>query len=321
MKIEKRGNSYRVRKTLQGVTYTYSFDHKPTKREIETAILSQKRINKRALTFKEAAEKTIDLKRNVISPASIRKYGKQLEQISGDFCKIPIDSITQQDVEMEIKRIAEDRAPKTVKDYYSFINLVIGSYRHDLRLRVTLPQRIKKEPYIPTREDVKAILDNVKGTRYEVPFLLGCYGMRVAEICALTPNDVNGNIIRIDKDLVFDENNQWVTKPPKTENSTRTIIVSDDVAEVIRTQGLYSGFPNSLNRKLHQVQEELGIEQFSFHKLRHYFASHALAAGLPMKTVQDWGGWKTSDTVRLVYEHNVKKEKEVAEILANNLFI
>lgn len=44
---------------------------------------------------------------------------------------------------------------------------------------------------MPSREDVKRILEEVKDTPYEIPITLACYGMRRSEICALHPEDID----------------------------------------------------------------------------------------------------------------------------------
>lgn len=44
-----------------------------------------------------------------------------------------------------------------------------------------------------------------RGGEYEVPITLACYGMRRSEICALTPDDLDGDIVHISKAKVMNE--------------------------------------------------------------------------------------------------------------------
>lgn len=82
-----------------------------------------------------------------------------------------------------------------MRNHHGFISAVLGIFNPNLKLTTTLPQKIKKEPYIPTDEEIRKILDCAKDTEYEIPVLLACYGMRRSEICALTLEDIDGDTI------------------------------------------------------------------------------------------------------------------------------
>lgn len=64
---------------------------------------------------------------------------------------------------------------------------------------------VKKDPYVPNNEDVRRILEEARGTRYELPILLGCLGMRKSEICALDESCIEGNTLHIYKAMVQDK--------------------------------------------------------------------------------------------------------------------
>ena len=53
--------------------------------------------------------------------------------------------------------------------------------------------------------------------------------MRRSEICALTPEDIEGDVIHINKALVQDENREWIVKATKTTESTRDIVVPAEI--------------------------------------------------------------------------------------------
>ena len=51
---------------------------------------------------------------------------------------------------------------------------------------------------------IKAVLDEVRDTRYYIPYRLAVYGLRRGEICAITALDISdANILTIDKDKVY----------------------------------------------------------------------------------------------------------------------
>lgn len=143
---------------------------------------------------------------------------------------------------------------------------------------------------MPLREDIKRILAEVSGTSFEIPIVLACYGMRRPEICALQLDDIDGDIVHINKAMVLNENREWIIKTTKTTESTRDIIIPMDIAEKIRGQGyVYKGHPNSISDYLIKIEKRLDIPHFSIHKLRHYFASEMTALGIPEADILKMG--------------------------------
>ena len=165
------------------------------------------------------------------------------------------------------------------------------------------------------------MLQHLYGTEFEIPFILGCYGMRRSEICALTINDIEGNVVHITKALVQDKDNKWVVKSTKTTQSTRDIIIPSETADKIRAQGyVYKGFPNSISRHMSKLEKDLGTEHFSMHKLRHYFASRMSALGIPEADILKMGGWNSDHVMKSVYRHSmIDKERDAKQEIANKL--
>lgn len=304
--------SYRVQKQINGKRHSFTFDHKPTQKEINAAINNASNAVNGKLTFRTASESYINARSKVLSPATVREYKGTLSRLSDSFSNTLIDNITTNMVQLEINKLSENRAPKTVRNYHGFIASVLGEFRQDLHLHTKLPMKEKKEVYIPKSEDVKAILNEAKGTNYELPILLACAGMRRGEICALTESDIEGNIIHINKDMVLDENKKWVIKPPKTTESTRDIVVPDVIINLIREKGLYKGHPSNITDYLHATEKKLGLQKFSIHKLRHYFASEAHAQGISDADIMKAGGWSTDYVMKSVYRHSLEEDNSKA---------
>lgn len=325
MRIEKLpSGSYRIRKMYKGKTYTVITEYKPTQKEAMKLLsdeMESDRIKSEHMTFRQAAEKYADMKSNVLSPRTIREYSKLPNRLSTEFCDMLISDIQREDIQKEINILSKDKSPKTVRDYHGFISAVMGTFRPDLKISTTLPQKTKKQPYIPSDDDVKKILEYASGTEYEVPIMLACYGMRRSEICALTIDDIDGDKISINKALVQDRDNNWVVKTTKTTSSTRTLIVPQKVIEKIMEQGyVFKGKPGSITHFLNRAQKNLGIPQFSIHKLRHYFASKMSALNIPEEDILKMGGWETDYVMKGVYRHAMEdKENEAQRKAANKL--
>lgn len=318
MKVEKLpSGSFRVRKTYKGKSYSLTFDHRPTKDMILQALMERVQSDPAAedskVSFRDAALAYVASKENVLSPSTLRDYHKYPDRIPAWFCELRMTSITQVDVNNLINELSVGRSPKTVRNYHGFVSAVLSTYRPEFVLNTKLPQKIKREPYIPTSEDIRKLLQATKGTRYEIPIRLGCYGLRRSEICGLTLSDLDKkNNLSINKAMVFNKDNQWIVKPfPKNYDSTRIITIDKDLAKLIRSTGcIYDGHPGQITEEMKRLQKKLGIPAFSLHKCHHYFASKLHDSGIPDQDIMDLGGWKTDHIMKSVYRHALKDEKE-----------
>lgn len=330
MKIEKLpSGSYWIRKMYKGNMYSVTFDKKPTQKEAIQAMaekLDKVQEKHKSMTFQAAAEEYIESKRNVLSPSTIRGYMGIIRQIPEAFLLTNVHDITALDVQAEINRVAKGHSPKSVRNHHGFISAVLGTFYPNLKLHTTLPQKIKNKPYIPTDEDIRRILEYAKGTEYEIPLILACYGLRRSEICALTPEDINGDILSITKAKVQGKNNEWIIKTTKTTASKREIIIPTDIANKIYEKGyIYKGYPNSITIYLTKTEEKLGIPHFPLHKLRHYFASKMSFMNIPEEDIMRMGGWETDYVMKGVYRHamedkNQEAQRKASEKLKNILF-
>ena len=314
MKMEKLpSGSYRIRKTYNKKTYTVIVDHKPTQKEaIELMADAMQGVNVAAhsMTLKQAANHYIDLKRSVLSPSTIRAYVSIVNGLPETLAALRLSDITAVHIQTYISQLATSQSPKSVRNKHAFVNAVLATYYPELQLHTKLPQRIKVEPYIPSDEDIRRIIEYSHGSVYEIPIMLACLGLRRSEIAALTLNDLDGNRLTINKALVYDENQKLTLKTTKTTASTRTIIIPDELAALIREKGyILCRNPNSITEYLNHAQDALGIQRFSLHKLRHYFASKLSSMNVPEADIMAMGGWATANVMKTVYRHSLKESQ------------
>lgn len=324
MTIEKRGNSFRITQMVDGVRYRITLDHKPSQAEALKLIAKEIESNtiSEDMPFSRACDLYIESKCNVLSPSSIRGYRGLMKQLSPNFMKTKLSAMSLPVVQTEINQYTVGRSPKSVRNMSGFIMGVLKYYGIQIQ-SPKLPQKEKKIPYLPTIEEVARIMQASKGSKYEVALYLCGKGLRRSEVCACTPQDIKGNLLTVNKALVQDEHEQWQIKSTKTTDSTRIIELDADIVEIINKQGfVYDGYPSSINNYLHSLQDSLGIERFSLHKLRHFFASYLHYIGFVDKAIQGGGGWKSSKVLDDHYKQAMEEEKarhEIAEAMSKVL--
>jgi len=331
MTIEKLSSgSYRIRQFSNGKRYSVTVDHKPSNREAvellaEVMKNAPVKVSKHSMTFIQAYTDYLELKSNILSPSTKRGYKSVINNIPDSFKEMRLNDIDSIAVQKVINDYSSAHSPKSTSNVYGLISIVLKTYRENIILKVQLPQKVKSEPYIPTDEEVKAIMQELKGTNYFIPTALASMGMRKSEICAIGLSDLtDDNRLIINKALVRDENGNHVIKTTKTTDSTREIYIPEYLADMIRQQGyVYKGFPDNITRNLARVQDRLGIQHFPLHNLRHFFASYAHnELQLSDKQIMEAGGWKTNGVMQTVYMHSMKEQEAKKKIASQmgNLF-
>lgn len=319
MKIEQLpSGKYRIRKQINGKNIQVSFDHVPTENEILLALgkhLDGTPAPKDILIFSNAAKQYVEAKRNVLSPKTRKEYLATPERLSKDFVTKNVYDITEYDIQVEINKLAERLSAKTVKNYHSFIASVIKFVRPGFSWNITLPQVEIVTPYIPDDNEVRMLLEYMKTERpkYYVCMVLAAFSLRREEILAITADDLDGNILHITKGKVQDENNNWVIKQTKTPKSRRDIELPADIADIIREQGYaLDCYPSGIHKVITTACKRLGINHFSLHKLRHYFASNLISNKVDILTVASLGGWSSPDMIYKRYGHAMEDKKKKA---------
>lgn len=273
------------------------------------------------MTLGEAIDAYIASKSAVLSPATIREYRGIRRRNLEELMPLPINRITQNDIQAAINREAMTLSPKTLRNHHGLISAVMGVYRPELQLRTTLPKKVKPDIYVPTDQEIQALLQKVKDTRMEIPVVLAaCCGMRRSEICALKWSNVNfkKNTLTVRTARVYNDEGQIVEKETKTTAGKRTIPMMTLVRDVLlrahnsvenNDTPLTTMTPNSITNAFPHRLHAAGVNQFRFHDLRHYVVSLMIFLNIPKKYIADYVGHENEKMIDQVYGHIMQDKK------------
>lgn len=307
MTIEKLpSGSYRISQSDHGHRYRLTVDHKPTHSEavrLMAALIASTPANCPRGSFRAACEQYNASKDNVLSATTLREYERYARLLPESFSRLPLMQITARDVQQVVNDLTPGRNPKTVANYAHYISAVLTS--NGIRLPAPkLPQRIRSVQHIPSADEIRATLEALAGTEHDLAIRLCCFGLRRSEVCALTPEDLDGNTLHISKAVVKDKDRRFVLKTTKTTASDRYVVIPADLADRIREQGyIYKYNPDNLYKALRRAQDRAGVSHFRLHALRHFFASYLHDLGYSDKQVQALGGWSTDSIMKSIYQH------------------
>lgn len=309
--------SWNIRITIKGETYSFTDSDRKTVMRQASAFAAECRENVQNPPLYKCLEDFITERSETLSPSTLRAYESIVRAIrkrNPMIAQKRVVVLTDKDIQTIIREIS---SPKTQKNYINLIQSATGR-----KFSPTFRKKLPKEVAVPSDLEVLGLIRLFEWSEMEIPVLLGAYaGLRRGEICALTIQDLDGDYIHINKDMVLDDFGQWVVKEPKTPSSNRTVLLPHHVAERIRKRGHITNLhPNIITKRFISKQEQLGIDPpYTFHSLRHFFASYLHAQNIPDAYVLRAGGWATPHVMQKVYRHaldNVHLEYEQKAVSA-----
>ena len=275
------------------------------------------------LTLREAFNKYFAAKENVLSPYTIREYHRISDKQLQNIMNIRITDLNNEIIQKAINTESVAHSPKTVRNVYGLLSSVLKMFLPSTHFNITLPPKKKSPMHIPDDAEIKKLLDCAKNTQLEIPILLAAFGpMRRGEICALTSDDIHGNMITVNKSMVKTTDGKLIAKQPKTYSSYRTIEYPDFVINKLKNcKGqIVKMQPNTLTDKFIKLLKANNLPHFRFHDLRHYNVSILHAMNVPDKYIMQRGGWSSNYTMNNVYNHTLKSKTDSITQQINGYF-
>ena len=292
-----------------------------------------------------------------VRPSSHQTYRGYIENhIKPNIGSIPLNKLTSLELQKfykkllgngRVERIESKKQPKglsakTVRN----INQIISSALNlaiEQKLLLTNPADACALPKLEHREmktlpveQLASFLREAKESGvFEMYYIELATGLRRGELLGLKWSDIDleHGSLRVQRQIARIDG-EIVEAPLKTKNAYRTLPLSADAIDVLKTQKKKCGnsqyvfpsptggpiSPDSVLHMLHRVLKRAGLPKVRFHDLRHTFATLALQNGVDIKTVSGMLGHFSAGFTLDTYAHvTTSAQKEAANTMGGVL--
>lgn len=298
--------------------------------------------------------------------STYNRYKELINKYLNDIGGINITDIQSSHIEELLLKNKGKISDSTLQSIYTIINTIMNRALHLKIIKdnpckyVERPKRNKFTPDTLEIEEIEKIFSVLDlNNNYDYMFFIALkitleLGLRRGELAGLEWQsiDFEENLITINNNLIY-SNGHVIMSTPKTEESNRTIYVSDTILNILKelkqkqedNKKKYGEFyvSNSFDNKdydlvmiwqngkyihpmyyldkLKKVLKKADINKnIRFHDLRHTNATLLISQGIDFKTVQTRLGHKDITTTLNIYSHvNKEMQKKATDKLSNIL--
>lgn len=290
--------------------------------ERKAATFSYSPASSSPLTLRDAVYSYISIKENILSPSTLTGYLTMYRNYLGHLGDFPLSRLSNDKIQQHFNLLAVDHSPKTLTNFRSLLISVLKLYAPSFVLIVKVPAKKKVAPYIPSDDDVRALIDAAHDTPIELPIILAAFGsLRRSEISGLFPDCVFSDHISIRRVYVQAPDRSWILKDqPKSFAGYRDVYLHPYIMEAIHAlcddvpsgHSVFDLRPDQIYTRFETARKKAGVTPFKFHALRHYFATFSHAMGIPDQYIAKIGGWEDVSTLQRIYQHTAQATLDVA---------
>ncbi len=195
-------------------------------------------------------------------------------------------------------------------------------------------KKSREEIHFWTPEEYGFFISHVNNVEKRLIFnILYWTGMRIGELMALTPDDIDlsRGTISITK-TYRRKGGKDIISPPKTPKSLRIIFINrslaEDIADYIEMKGpgirgqrLFTIHPQTLRRSFYKHARMAGLARIKLHDLRHSHASYLINNNFQVLVISDRLGHEQIETTLDTYTHIYPKEPESLALMLEQEYI
>lgn len=256
-------------------------------------------------SLKEVAEEWWEEKQKRISLNSMTSYTAKVNEICNEFGDLPVVDLTVQRIYKWLtKKAAQGYAQRGINDRKSVLN---GIMQHAVASGDITDNPVNSVPPVkgeaakkrhPASDQDVALIEAHKTDSLiaRLYYFMEYTGCRIGECVVLQEKDIDreSHTAYIYKDLAFDGQDPVVKDSAKTESGTRTVLLFDNVLEILpkyEDPETFIFFPEGLPRKspyetaLKRYRKETGVTATA-HQMRHTFAGIMHSAEIDAKDTQ-----------------------------------
>ncbi len=335
---------YKYNKAIYGFVYARTYNECKKKR---TEILlnlrdieKSKKTTKNKETLNSLIDKWLEGKKGRIKSSSYSRYLQLIEtHIRKDIGKINKNKISTELINNYLKEKLENGklngkgglSKNTVYDISLILKQVFKE--NDLNIKMMVVSKTigkGKNLYTHDKEKLEKYLCNLTSNDSIGIMLSLLLGLRESEVCGLKWEDIDieNKVINIRRIISrvksFDTKNKTETiiTIPKTKNSIRELPIPNKLINVLKEAKekvngnfyLLTGKQKFMDTRTYynhykKILKKLNLDGYTYHDLRHTFATNCVGLGIDAKTLMELLGHANINTTLSIYVHSSIEKK------------
>lgn len=310
-------------------------------RELQRRMESERTPVRARVAIEEAGERYLEHLEHVLErkPTTVADYGYILRgHFAPFFGATALERLRPEDVSRYlVAKRREELATKTITNHLVFLHGLLafavkrGWAQTNPVDAVDRPRADGGDPDIRylTLAEVEALLRTVGEGRFAATdralyLTAAMTGLRQGELLALRWGDVDWRAGRLRVRRTFTRGSFGA---PKSRRSSRSVPLTDRVAGALERQFQASAFQadedlvfcnphtgrpmdaSRMRKRFKKALAQAGIRPVRFHDLRHTFGTHCAAAGVPLRTLQEWMGHRDAKTTQVYADYAPSSEE------------
>jgi integrase len=202
--------------------------------------------------------------------STVSSYGQLLTRLG--VMDLEEGAVTRTDV---LERLWSIDSPNSRRSTVIALKAVLG-------MSLKIPTAVARRYVLPDEDTLRLALMT---TQFEVRGLLMMYaGLRVGEACAVSPKDVSGDRLSVDKQVLYVRTSKTNRLAP-VKSQEASVVIPHWLAEQVQSLGEWDK-PDTVRHAIARGGKRVGI-QLNPHQLRHWYATTLLARGVPLRIVSE----------------------------------